>query len=207
MTCWSYLSASHHLTWAWLHTATSVVVVHFVLKWSCSNRSTSFENAKLLIEDLRVGKSLILGWLTKMWWAHYLLWHHQIVLLWSIYTLLALYRSYTIAWWLDSSVPDCTNISNSSNTGWHAILSWWKLFDSSWSIWIFSRNFGTVTFQSNHTTTNTHYGLLISHLTLIVVTLVLLLWIHLTIIYSTTSMALISKSSVHHICLWYLATT
>ena len=179
MASWGYLSPAYHLSWTW----SSMIVVHFVFKWSGSHWSTSFENAKLLIEDLWVGKSLILSRLSKVIRTHYLLRHHQIVCLRSIYSFLALNRSNSVAWRLDTSISNLTDVSNSTYSGWHPIISWWKLLDCSWPIWVFTWYFRTVTFQSDHAATDTHNGLLIVHITLIILALcILILWCHLTAI-------------------------
>ena len=67
-------SVAHHLSRAWLH---RVILIHFIVKGSSSDGTTSLEDAKLLlVKDLRVGKALISRWLTKLWRAHYLLRHH-----------------------------------------------------------------------------------------------------------------------------------
>ena len=145
--CRSHFSPTNHLTWTGLHTPTWVVVVHLIFEWGSPDWSSSFEDAKLLIEDLWICKSLMLCGLSKMRWTHYLLWHHQIVLLWSIYTLLALYWSHAITWRLDSRIShNLTNVAYTSYSSWHSILPWGKLFDCSWSIGIFTRNFWTISF-------------------------------------------------------------
>jgi len=68
-----------------------MVVIHFVFKRRSTDGSTCFENAKLLIQDLRIGETLILRRLAQMRRPHDLLRHHQIVCLRPIYAFLALY--------------------------------------------------------------------------------------------------------------------
>jgi len=68
-----------------------MVVIHLVFKRRSTDRPTGFENAKLLIQDLRIGETLILRRLAQMRRPHNLLGHHQIVCLRPIYAFLALY--------------------------------------------------------------------------------------------------------------------
>ena len=82
---------THHLA----RILNSVVLIELIVECSSSDWSTWFENSELLlIQDLWVCEVLVRVGL-KMWWPHYLLWHHQIILLRSINSFLALDCSYT----------------------------------------------------------------------------------------------------------------
>ena len=125
-----------------------------------------------------------------MWWPHYLLWHHQIILLRSIDSFLALDCSHTKLRLLQTrSCADLSDWSYITNASGHVITLSSKLFNGTWSILIFAWNFRTISLQSNHTSTNANYRILMSR-TLIVS----ILWI-----LTTTLMALVSQTAAHHV--------
>ena len=206
MTCICNFSSTNHLTRV-LHSSTSMVIINLVFKWSRSYWTSSFENSELLIKYLWVCESLILCWLAKMWGSHDLLRHHQVVRLRSIYSFLALNWSYTITWWLNSTICNLANISNSTDSSRHIVATRWELFDCSWSIRVFTRHFWAVSFEPNHTSTYTHNCVAIMLGLVIVLVVLLLLLSHLTVINSSTSMALVVQPSIHHISLRNLTTT
>ena len=85
-------SISHSMP-LWLD---GMILVHLIIESCGTYRSTWFEYAKLLlIQYLRVCKSLVGVSLSKIRRAHYLLRHHKIVCLGPIDSLLALNGAYT----------------------------------------------------------------------------------------------------------------
>lgn len=147
------------------------------IKCSCFDRSSLFEHSQLLLrKNLWVGKCRRLP---KVWTPHYLLRHHEVIIL-PIATFWAvdISNNITLPLWL----------TNRSNTP-HSSCCWvWKLFEVALTI-VFTRNFGTVTFNCS-VVAHSNYSLLIWHISL-----------HLIII----CLILISKSSHHQICLlWWI---
>ena len=140
-----------------------------------------------------------------MWGSHNLLRHHQIISLWSIYSFLTLNWSNTIIWRLDPTISTyLPDIAHSTNTSRHCVTARWELLNSSRSVRIFAWDLWTVAFQSYHSSTNSHNSITV--MLLIGKLMIVLLLIHLTAINRSTSMALVSKSPVHHVCLRDLPT-
>jgi hypothetical protein len=82
----TWFSTCNYLATLALHAAQPLEWIHFVFKGCCTDRSTRFKDTKLLlVKNLAVRKSLVLL-LTEMRGAHYLLRHHQIVLLGPIHS-------------------------------------------------------------------------------------------------------------------------
>jgi len=78
----------------------------------------------LLIENLTVGEALILT-ASKVRRAHYLLRHHEVILLWPIHALAAVHASHAK---LRSTTANCSYIADST-----------RIFvDASWPILIFA---------------------------------------------------------------------
>lgn len=133
-----------------------------------------------------------------MWRAHYLLRHHEIIVLGSIDSFLALNWSYAVLGLVYST--DVAYLSNTADTCWHLIILASELLDISGSIWIFPRNLRTVTLKSNHTSTNSHNGILLCSITK-VATGIRLLCNLTTINHGVVWMTLVSESPTHHISL------
>jgi hypothetical protein len=110
---------------------------------------------------LTVGEALVLT-ASKVWGAHYLLRHHEVILLWSIHAFAAIHASHAE---LRSTATNRTDIADSTGI----------FIYTSWPILVFAWNFRTVAFQSNHSTADAHYGLLDITSTLSVVALRILL--------------------------------
>lgn len=119
-----------------------------------------------------------------MWGAHYLLGHHEVILLWSIHAFAAVHASHAK---LRSAATNCPYIADSTRI----------FIYTSWPILVFAWNFRAVAFQSNHSTADAHYGLLDIATALSVEALgILLLTSDLT---PVQTLALVSQSSAHHI--------
>ena len=163
----TWFSTSNYLATLALHAAEALEWIHFVFKSCCSDRSTRFKHTELLlVKDLAVRKSLVLL-LTEMRGAHYLLRHHEVVLLGPIHSFRAVHAlnaSHTKGrTWTTYS----TDVSDSARS---------VFVNTSRSILIFVWNFWAVSFKSDHTTANAHYSVLnISTWILIVVLICLLL--------------------------------
>lgn len=132
-------------------------LIHFIIKCSSTNWTT-FENAQLLlVQNLRVCKTLIGSRWSKLRWTNNLLGHHQIISLRSIYTFLGLNGADTklSLWHISNS--HLTNLSKTSN-----IVLTNKRFDITLSVLsIFWWYFGTVTFKTDHSSWNPNYLILI----------------------------------------------
>lgn len=192
MSAWAS-SFSRHLSilaWHWVH---SLKWIHFIFKCSSSYRSTRFKYTKLLlIEYLRICKSLIPSSISKMRCPHNLLRHHKIILLRSVHSFWALNASHTIWCWLSTY---CSNITYPS------ILST-VLFDSSRSVSIFIWHFWAISFESYHSATYSHYGRLnIIILSLSSKTLASVYTLSIRNLTVLHILSLISQSSSHHVSL------
>ena len=161
-------SAGYDLATLALHRAKTLKWIHLIFKSCGSHRSSTFEDAQLLlIKNLTVGEALVLA-ASKVWGAHYLLGHHEVILLRSIHAFAAVHASHAK---LRSAATNCPYVAGSARI----------FIDTSWPILVFAWNFRTVAFQSNHPTADAHYGLLDIAATLSVETLgVLLLTSNLT---------------------------
>ena len=165
-------ATTYHLTLSILH----MKLIHFIVKSSGTNRTT-LENTKLLlIKDLRVSECLISSRGSKLRWTNNLLGHHEIILLRSIDTLLRLNGANSELSLLHISHANLPNLTESILTN--------EWLDVPLSILgIFWRDFGTVTFEPNHSARNTNY-----------LVLIIRRWVLLRL-----ALTLISHSSYHHI--------
>ena len=177
-------SAGYDLPTLALHRAKTLKWIHLIFKSCGSHRSSTFEDAQLLlIKNLTVGEALVLA-ASKVWGAHYLLGHHEVILLRSIHAFAAVHASHAK---LRSTATNCPYIAGSARI----------FIYTSWPILVFAWNFRTVAFQSHHSTADAHYGLLDITTTLAVEPLgILLLTPDLTPI---ESLALVSQPSAHHV--------
>lgn len=140
-------SASYDLPTLALHRAKSLKWIHLVFKSRGSHRSTALENSQLLlIKNLTVGEALVLT-ASKMRGAHYLLRHHEVILLWSVHAFAAVHTSHA-------------ELRSAAANGPYTAGSACIFIYASWPILVLAGNFRTVAFQSNHSTADAHYGLL-----------------------------------------------
>ena len=88
--------------------------------------------------------------------------HHQVISLGPVDSFLALDGPHPILRVLDASSTrgNSADRSNPSDASWHVLLP--KLLDSSWPVGVFSRDLGTISFESNHASAYSHDGILIS---------------------------------------------
>jgi len=130
-----------------LHRAKTLKWIHLIFKSRGSHRSSTFENAQLLlIKNLTVGEALVLA-ASKVRGAHYLLGHHEVILLRSIHAFAAVHAPHAK---LRSTATNCPYIAGSARI----------FIYTSRPILLFAWNFRTVAFQSNHSAADAHYCLL-----------------------------------------------
>jgi len=80
--------------------------------------------------------------------------------LWPVDSFLTLNRPHSILGILNLSSSYSADRPDPSNASWHVLLLA-KLLDGSWPVGVFSRDLGTIAFESDHASADSHYGILI----------------------------------------------
>lgn len=141
----------------------------------------------LLIQNLRVGEALI-AYLTEVGRAHYLLRHHEIVLLWSVDSFLTLDGPHSILRVLGTS-SDIADGANASNSSWHILLA--ILLDGPWPVRVLATDLWTIALKPNHASTDAHYSVII-----VGVEILTRILCYLTVV--DIILSLISEPPTHH---------
>lgn len=124
----------------------AMVLVHFVVEGSGTDWSAGFEDSELLlIQDLRVGKSLVGVGLAEVRGSHDLLRHHEVVSLGPVDAFLTLNGSNAELRVLKGSAADLPDAANSAHSGRHLRALSSELLDGPWPVLsVLARNLWTV---------------------------------------------------------------